>query len=44
MFLNIIIFRIMTKIVTFKIGMTCSGCEGAVTRILNKVEGKFVYN
>jgi len=29
----------MTKVVEFKIGMTCGGCSGAVTRILSKVEG-----
>ncbi|GMH71002.1 hypothetical protein TrLO_g7508 [Triparma laevis f. longispina] len=23
----------------FNVGMTCTGCSGAVTRILNKVEG-----
>ena len=29
----------MTKVVTFKVGMTCGGCSGAVTRILSKIEG-----
>ena len=29
----------MTKIVEFKVGMTCGGCSGAVTRILGKIEG-----
>ncbi len=29
----------MTKVVQFKVGMTCNGCSGAVTRILNKIEG-----
>lgn len=28
------------KTVSFKVGMTCSGCQGAVTRILGRVEGK----
>lgn len=27
------------KIVEFKVGMTCGGCSGAVTRILKKIEG-----
>ena len=30
----------MTKKVSFKVGMTCGGCKGAVTRILSKIEGK----
>lgn len=30
----------MTKEVNFKVGMTCDGCKGAVTRILQKIEGK----
>mmetsp|Transcript_42155 Transcript_42155/g.73293 ORF Transcript_42155/g.73293 Transcript_42155/m.73293 type:complete len:80 (-) Transcript_42155:122-361(-) len=29
----------MTKTVSFKVGMTCGGCKGAVTRILTKIEG-----
>ena len=29
----------MTKVVHFKVGMTCSGCSGAVQRILTKIEG-----
>lgn len=29
----------MTKVVEFKVGMTCGGCSGAVTRILSKIEG-----
>ena len=29
----------MTKVVEFKVGMTCGGCSGAVTRILGKIEG-----
>ena len=29
----------MTKVVQFKVGMTCNGCSGAVTRILNKIDG-----
>lgn len=29
----------MTKVVEFKVGMTCGGCSGAVTRILKKIEG-----
>eukprot|EP00981_Chlorochromonas_danica_P013457 scaffold6384_cov176-Ochromonas_danica.AAC.5 len=29
----------MVKTVTFKVGMTCSGCQNAVTRTLNKVDG-----
>ena len=29
----------MTKVVLFKVGMTCGGCSGAVTRILSKIEG-----
>eukprot|EP01033_Poteriospumella_lacustris_P003235 gene3233-2382_t len=29
----------MTKTVNIKVGMTCSGCSGAVTRILSKIEG-----
>jgi copper chaperone len=29
----------MTKVVEFKVGMTCSGCSGAITRILSKIEG-----
>jgi len=29
----------MTKTVSFKVGMTCSGCSGAVTRILSKIDG-----
>jgi len=27
------------KTVAIKVGMTCSGCQGAVTRILSKIEG-----
>ena len=27
------------KEVLFKVGMTCGGCSGAVTRILSKIEG-----
>jgi copper chaperone CopZ len=30
----------MTKTVSFKVGMTCGGCKGAVTRILSKMEGR----
>eukprot|EP01033_Poteriospumella_lacustris_P015131 gene15131-gene16000 len=30
----------MTKTVNIKVGMTCSGCSGAVTRILSKIEGE----
>ena len=29
----------MTKEITFKIGMTCDGCKGAVTKILAKIDG-----
>lgn len=29
----------MTKIVNLNVAMTCGGCAGAVTRILNKIEG-----
>ena len=29
----------MAKVVEFKVGMTCGGCSGAVTRILKKIEG-----
>ena len=29
----------MTKVVKFKVGMTCGGCSGAITRILSKIEG-----
>ena len=29
----------MSKIVEFKVGMTCGGCSGAITRILKKIEG-----
>lgn len=29
----------MTKVTVLEVGMTCGGCSGAVTRILNKVEG-----
>lgn len=29
----------MTKTVSFKVGMTCSGCQGAVTKVLSRVEG-----
>lgn len=29
----------MTKVILFKVGMTCGGCSGAVTRILSKIEG-----
>eukprot|EP00450_Noctiluca_scintillans_P013406 CAMPEP_0194487246 /NCGR_PEP_ID=MMETSP0253-20130528/7605_1 /TAXON_ID=2966 /ORGANISM="Noctiluca scintillans" /LENGTH=77 /DNA_ID=CAMNT_0039327445 /DNA_START=58 /DNA_END=289 /DNA_ORIENTATION=+ len=29
----------MSRKVQFNVGMTCDGCSGAVTRILNKVEG-----
>eukprot|EP01040_Poterioochromonas_malhamensis_P002411 gene2411-2561_t len=29
----------MTKTVSFKVGMTCSGCQGAVTRVLGRVSG-----
>lgn len=29
----------MTKTVTFKVGMSCDGCKGAITRILSKIEG-----
>lgn len=32
----------MSKKVSFKVGMTCGGCKGAVTRILSKIEGNFV--
>ena len=32
----------MTKTVSFKVGMTCGGCKGAVTRILTKIEGTAV--
>ena len=34
------IFLNMTKEVSFKVGMTCVGCKGAVLRILQKIEGK----
>ncbi len=27
------------KDILFKVGMTCSGCSGAITRILKKIEG-----
>ena len=27
------------KVVTLNVGMTCSGCSGAVTRILGKIDG-----
>jgi hypothetical protein len=30
----------MTKTVVFKVGMTCGGCSGAVSRILSKIAGK----
>lgn len=33
--------KTMTKTVSFKVGMTCGGCKGAVTRILSKIEGKY---
>ena len=29
----------MTSSVAYKVEMTCSGCSGAVTRILSKIEG-----
>ncbi|KAJ1408996.1 hypothetical protein B484DRAFT_336796 [Ochromonadaceae sp. CCMP2298] len=29
----------MPKVVQFKVGMTCDGCKGAVTRILSKLDG-----
>lgn len=29
----------MSKTYEFKVGMTCDGCKGAITRILGKVEG-----
>jgi copper chaperone len=29
----------MVKTITFKIGMTCGGCSGAVKKILSKIEG-----
>jgi len=29
----------MTKLVQFKVGMTCDGCKKAVTKILEKIEG-----
>jgi len=29
----------MSKEVNFRVGMTCGGCSGAVTRILKKIEG-----
>lgn len=29
----------LMKVVEFKVGMTCGGCSGAVTRILKKIEG-----
>lgn len=29
----------MTKTVNIKVGMTCSGCSGAVTRVLSRIEG-----
>jgi len=32
----------MTKTVSFKVGMTCGGCKGAVTRILTKIEGNLL--
>jgi copper chaperone CopZ len=33
----------MTKVVNLQVGMTCGGCAGAVTRILNKIEGKIYF-
>ena len=32
-----------SKVVNFKVGMTCEGCSGAVTRILNKIEGMWAW-
>ena len=29
----------MTKIVVFNVAMSCGGCSGAVTKILQKVDG-----
>ncbi|CAD7963232.1 unnamed protein product [Amoebophrya sp. A25] len=29
----------MSEVVEFKVGMTCEGCSGAVTRILTKIDG-----
>jgi copper chaperone len=29
----------MTKVVEFKVGMTCGGCASAVNRILTKIKG-----
>lgn len=29
-----------TKTIKLKVGMTCEGCSGAVTRILSKVPGE----
>ena len=28
-----------SKTVNFKVGMTCGGCSGAITKILSKIEG-----
>ncbi len=30
----------MTKFIHFKVQMSCSGCSGAITRILSKINGK----
>jgi Ni,Fe-hydrogenase I small subunit len=38
---NSLNYKKMTKVVSFKVGMTCSGCQGAVTRILGRVSGGF---
>jgi len=29
----------MTKSIDFKVQMSCSGCSGAITRILSKIDG-----
>jgi copper chaperone CopZ len=40
-FLNIDrVLKKMTKSIDFKVQMSCSGCSGAITRILSKIDGK----
>ena len=29
----------MSKTIIFKVGMTCGGCSGAVSKILSKIDG-----